>query len=215
MDSPDQSSVINLKSLRWGLALLFASALLSAAAVTAALQFGRQTELAEKRALAQQGETRAKLARVHEDEREIREKIARYQELVGSGRIAPERRLEWVETLRHIKESRKLLGLDYEIAPQRPLDEKAVDAGGYAFLASPMKLEMPLLHENDLLGLIADLKSQVPAIVSPKHCLIERAAVGGRQPLAATLKAQCEIDWITLQEAMVQAQPLPRTGRSK
>jgi hypothetical protein len=213
MDNPAPSSVINLKSLRWSLTLLLAAALLTAAAVTAALQFGRQTELAEKRARALQGETRAKLARVHEDEREIRAKIVRYQELVGTGRIAPERRLEWVETLRQIKESRKLLGLDYEIAPQRPLDEKAVDAGGYAFLASPMKLEMPLLHENDLLGLIADLKAQVPAIVSPRHCLIERATAGGRQPLAATLKAQCEIDWISLQETVVPEKSPPAGGK--
>ena len=200
MDSPDKSSVINLKSLRWSLALLVASALLTAAAVAAVLHFGSLSAQAQKRALALQGETRAKLARVHEDEREIREKIARYQELVGSGRIAPERRLEWVETLRHIKDSRKLLGLDYEISPQRTLDEKVPDAGGYVFLVSPMKLEMPLLHENDLLGLIADLKAQVPAIISPRHCLIERTAGGHPQAMNATLRAQCDIDWITLQE---------------
>lgn len=200
MDSADQPSVINLKSLRWSLALLAGAALLSAAAVAAALHFGKLSAQAHQRALALQRDTEAKLARVHEDAREIREKIARYQELVGSGRIAPERRLEWVETLRHVKESRKLLGLDYEIAPQRPLDPKAPDAGGYVFLASQMKLELPLLHEHDLLGLIADLKAQVPAVVSPRHCLIERVAGGGRQSGAATLKAQCEIDWITLQE---------------
>jgi hypothetical protein len=201
MDNPAKPSAITLKTLRWSLLLLFAAALLAAAAVAAALHFGRQAELAHQRALALQRETQARLARVNEDEREIRAKIARYQELVGSGRIAPERRLEWVETLRHIKESRKLLGLDYEIAPQRPLDEKQPEAGGHVFLASTMKLEMPLLHEDDLLGLIADLKRQVQAIVSVRSCTIERISGGsGRQAVAATLKAQCVIDWITLQE---------------
>jgi hypothetical protein len=201
MDSPDKPSVITLKALRWSLLLLLAAALLAAAAVAATLHFGRQTELAHQRARALQQETQARLARVNEDEREIRAKIARYQELVGGGRIAPERRLEWVETLRHIKESRKLLGLDYEIAPQHPLDDKQPEAGGHLFLASTMKLEMPLLHEDDLLGLIADLKRQVHAIVSVRSCAIERTpGGGGRQAIAATLKAQCVIDWITLQE---------------
>lgn len=199
MDAPDKPAVITLKALRWSLLLLLAAALLAAAAVAVTLHFGRQTELAHQRSLALQKETQARLARVNEDEREIRAKIARYQELVGSGRIAPERRLEWVETLRHIKESRKLLGLDYEIAPQRPLDEKQPEAGGHLFLASTMKLEMPLLHEDDLLGLIADLKRQVQAIVSVRSCTIERLP-GGGQALAAPLKAQCVIDWITLQE---------------
>jgi hypothetical protein len=201
MDSTDKPAAITLKSLRWSLLLLLAAALLAAAAVAATLHFSRQAELAHQRALALQKEIQARLARVNEDEREIRAKIARYQELVGSGRIAPERRLEWVETLRHIKESRKLLGLDYEIAPQRPLDDKQPASGGHLFLASTMKLEMPLLHENDLLGLIADLRSQVHAIVSVRSCAIERVpGTGQRAAVAATLKAQCVIDWITLQE---------------
>ncbi len=201
MDSAAPASAITLKSLRWSLLLLLAAALLAAAAVAAALHFDRQAAQEHQRARALQQETQARLARVNEDEREIRAKIARYQELVGSGRIAPERRLEWVETLRHIKESRKLLGLDYEIAPQRPLDDKQPEAGGHLFLASTMKLEMPLLHEDDLLGLIADLKQQVHAIVSVRSCTIDRVpAAGARPAVAATLRAQCVIDWITLQE---------------
>jgi hypothetical protein len=63
-----------------------------------------------------------------------------------------------------------------------------------------MKLEMPLLHENDLLGLIADLSSRVQALISVKTCKIERIPATPNQSNAATLKASCEIDWITLQE---------------
>lgn len=202
MDSPDprSGSVINLKALRWSLALLVFASLLTGALGTAALHFSRLTEQAHQRALALQRETRAKLARVNDDEREIREKINRYQELLRRGRIAPERRLEWVETLRRIKETRKLLDLDYELAPQRPLDEKPQAAGGYEFLASAMKLEMPLLHENDLLGLLADLSARAHAVISVKRCRIERAPASTGQRIAATMKAQCELDWITLQE---------------
>lgn len=187
-------AAIPLKSLRRHLSLLLAAALLAAVATVAALHFGGQTAQVHRQALVLQGETQARLARVHEDERAIRARIARYRELVESGRIAPERRQEWAETLRHLGESRKLLGLDYEIAPQRPLDEKRPEAGGHLFLASAMRLEMPLLHEDDLLGLIADLKRRASAIVSVRSCTIERL------PGAGALQARCLIDWITLQE---------------
>lgn len=192
---------INFKSLRWSLTLLLMSALLTAAVVVAALQFDRQVAAAHRQAKTQQTETQTRLSRVHEEEREIRAKINRYSELIALGRIAPEQRLEWVEALRQIKEVRRLPGLDYEIAPQRPLDEKNPVSGGYAFLASPMKLEMPLLHENDLLGLLADLSAQVQALVSVKSCTLERIPrPHAERDGAPLLKARCEIDWITLQE---------------
>jgi hypothetical protein len=197
---PGAPSVINLKSLGWSLSLLLATCLAVAAVIAGVLHLGHQTELAHKQSLALQTETRSRLARANDDQREIGEKIARYQEAVRLGRTQPERRLEWVETLRSIKESRRLLGLDYEISPQKPLDDKAVAIGGYAFLVSPMKLEMPLLHENDLLGLIADLSARVQALISVKSCKIERISATPNQSNAATLKASCEIDWITMQE---------------
>jgi hypothetical protein len=197
MDSPVSS--FNLKSLRGSFALLLAVILLVAAMLAASFHFSRQIRQAHKRDLAQQTETHAKLERVNDEEREIGEKINRFGELVSTGRIAAERRLEWVETLNHIKESRRLLGLEYEISPQRLLDEKTPTSGGYAFLASPMRLELPLLHENDLLGLLADLSKQVQALVSVRSCKIERSASDPKYP-NAMLKARCEIDWITLQE---------------
>lgn len=193
-------SALNLKNLRWCLLLLLAATLAAAGAIAAVLHFNRQAEQTHQQALTQQNENRARLSRAHEDEREIGEKIARYRELIQQGRTQPERRLDWVETLRSIKTSRRLLGLDYEISPQRPLDEKNVASGGYKFLVSPMKLEMPLLHENDLLGLLADLSAQVQAIVSVRSCRIERLLPDAALTNAANLKASCEIDWITLQE---------------
>jgi hypothetical protein len=63
-----------------------------------------------------------------------------------------------------------------------------------------MKLEMMLLHENDLLGLFADLSAQVPALVSVRQCTIERLPGAPQQNQAALLRAKCEVDWITLQE---------------
>lgn len=200
MENADNESIISLRSLGWSIALLLLSLLLAVAMVLAVLYYGNQAEQSHQQALAQQAESRSRLSRANDDEQEIRAKIARYQELIERGRTAPERRLDWVELLRHIKEERRLVGLDYEIAPQRALDSKSGLSGGYSFLASPMKLEMPLLHENDLLGLLADLSSQVQALVSVRRCKIEHLPQVGTQHIAVPLKADCDIDLITLQE---------------
>ncbi|MDI6746003.1 MAG: hypothetical protein QMD17_02550 [Rhodocyclaceae bacterium] len=212
MNSPDKRSVINLVALRWHLGLLLLALLLAAGVLAVTTHFDRQASLAHKQALVRQSETAAKLERVHDDERKIRAKINLYQELVRHGRTEPEKRLEWVETLRRIKESRRLLDLNYEISPQRPLDEKALTTGGYDFLVSPMKLDLPLLHEDDLLGLLADLSAQVQALISVKSCKIERSSADPQQQLA-TLKAHCEIDWITLQESVITGKVGPRVGQ--
>lgn len=198
----NNGSALNLQSLGGSLALLLLSLLATGAMGFAVFHYGAAVEMAHKQAQARQADSRGRLARANEDEREIRAKIARYQEIVAQGRTAAERRLDWVETLRHSKESRRLLGLDYEIAPQRPLDAKQVTTGGYDFLASPMKLEMPLLHEYDLLGLLDDLATHSQALVSVRRCSIERLPRDATRQSAVLLKANCDIDWITLQEKL-------------
>lgn len=196
MDTTD-TPVASLKPLLGSFVILLFACLASAGALFAARHLAGQAERDHNQARAQQNETRTRLARVHDDAREIRAGITRYRDIVRLGRIGSERRLEWVETLDHIKTARRLPGLDYEISPQRLLDEKQPVTGGFRFLASPMKLEMPLLHENDLLGLLDDLSARSQALVSVRRCRIDRL------PASRTvrLKASCEIDWITLQEA--------------
>jgi hypothetical protein len=200
MENAEKKSVISLKSLGASLALLVLAILLTAGVVFTVLQAERRATQANREAQAQQSETRNRLARAHEDEREIRAKIVRYQEILRQGRTQPERRLDWVETLRGIRETRRLLGLDYEISPQKLLDDKNPAAGGYDFLASPMKLDLPLLHEDDLLGLLTDLGVQVKALISVRQCSLQRIPLEPSKPNAAGLKATCEIDWITLRE---------------
>lgn len=199
MDTVD-APVISLKSLRWSLLLLVATTLVAAAAMGAVEVLSRKIERDYKAALAQRDEARARLSRAHDDQREIGAKIARYQDILARGRTQPERRLEWVETLDNIKTTRRLLDLSYEIAPQGPLDPKVPISGGFEFRTSPMKLDLPLLHEDDLLGLLADLSRQTQALVSVRSCRIGRDTGDAGQSGGALLKAACELDWITLQE---------------
>lgn len=198
MDS--NASALSLRNLAGSLAFLLIALLIAGGLAFGIVRYGEQAAQTFRQAQAQLAESRGRLARVQDDEQEIRAKIDRYREIIERGRTEPERRLDWVETLRHIKEKRRLLSLDYEIAPQRPLDPKNVASGGYGFLVSTMKLDMMMLHELDLFGLLADLATQVPALVSVRQCALERLPGAPQQQSPALLRAQCEIDWITLQE---------------
>ncbi len=198
MNLPAPAPTITLRALGPSLGLLVSAILIVAAAIGWTYQLTQQVTLQHKQVQVRQSETRTRLTRVSEDERDIREKIARYRELDRRGLAQPEQRLHWVETLKSIKVSRRLLGLNYEIAPQRPLDPKQVASGGYDFLVSTMKLDLPMLHEGDLLGFVDDLSSQVQALIGIRACQIERVSPGTQG--GANLKATCEIDWIKLQE---------------
>jgi len=123
--------------------------------------------------------------------------IRRYHELIGLGHIGKEKRLEWIETITGIIKNRGLIDLRYELAPQRPLDGTSGD--GLVFMASQMKLQMQLLHEEDLINFLADLRANVPAFIRINSCNVERSG----KALSAgkvTLQVDCSIDWITLSE---------------
>lgn len=189
-------SALTIRHIAGSLLLLLLACLVSAAAAAWSLQQQQRAQQALQKAQAQQNETRSRLARVHDDEREIRARISRYQDIVARGLLQPEQRLQWVEILKASKDARHLLGLDYEIAPQRPFGTPSV-TGGHQFLVSSMKLEMPLLHEEDLLGLLDDLTGQSRALINVNRCRINRLPADTQR---ATLQASCDIDWINLQE---------------
>jgi hypothetical protein len=200
MDHTPYVSAFNLRKLAGSLLVLLIALALAGGVVFGLRHYCSQAEQGMRQAQAELADSRNRLMRLQQDEQDILARIERYRALVAGGRIQPERRLDWVDSLRRIREQRRLLSLDYEIAPQRLLDASQAASGGHQFYVSPMKLDMLLLHEHDLLGLLADLQTRVAALVTVRQCTLERLATAPGTPLAAQLRAHCEIDWITLQE---------------
>ena len=148
-------------------------------------------------AASQLNEYESKLKQVRSEEAEIKQKSALYSNLRARGIIGEEQRLDWVELIKEIKESRKLLDVQYEFSPQQALELTALS--GFSFKSSPMKLQMKLLHEGDLLNFISDLRKQAKAYVRVRSCnvvRIQRAAAPSGD--AALLLADCQFDWITI-----------------
>jgi hypothetical protein len=196
-------SADDFKRIRWSLLLALAMTAVGVAAITYARQATLRQSSETQAAQAHLREVRGKLVRARDEEAEIKSSIGRFNTLVAAGIIGAEQRLEWVERIKAIRSARGLYDLQYEIAPQRPLDPSIApgSSGSFEFLSSTMRLQMDLLHEEDLLRLLGDLRGSVHAYVRPQRCTIERIArsVAVRSS-GAQLKADCVLDWITIQQ---------------
>ncbi len=171
------------------------------AALYVSYQARESAELTRLAVVAQRNEANAKLKQVRAEESEIKQKSILFNQLQERGIIGEEQRLEWVELLKDIRDQRRLIDLSYDISPQRLLDGGPV--GDFAFHASSMKLQLKLLHEEDLTRLLRDLQQQAKALIRVNSCKVERLppTADERADSRANLLADCEIDWLTLRDA--------------
>ena len=160
-------------------------------------QVAAARELAAARAERSQADER--LARIADEEKEVKDKLAVYQRLKSLHILGEERRLEWADAMRRISARRELLEPPaYTVSPRRSIATQT-KPGDVEVFASTMKVGLPLLHEGDLLGFLHDLRESGNAYYSVRRCMITRTGVA---PTGANiiprLRADCEIDLITL-----------------
>ncbi len=128
--------------------------------------------------------------------------LPKYNELLTSGFIGEERRIEWIETLRQIHAQHKLFSIDYSIGLQESYKPSFLpNLGNFRLNRSVMSLKLDMLHEGDLLALLDGLHEQTtPFIV--RDCEIKRpiGAVVNTKNITSNMQANCEIDWLTLRD---------------
>jgi hypothetical protein len=156
-----------------------------------------QGELAAAQTERRQNNER--LARISEEEREVSEKIDVYNRLKNLNILGEERRLEWADAITRIRTQRELLDLRYSVERQRLLSSAPGKPGNVDFYASTMKVELALLHEEDLLRFLADIRQSGNAFYVVKKCALARTgqAVTGAT-MTPRLRADCEIDLVTV-----------------
>lgn len=136
-------------------------------------------------------------AHVDNEKRDIRNFQPRYIELRARGLVGAEKRIDWVDAIRHVQEQRRLLPLSYEIEPQQTVQlVAALDLGDYQLQASRMHLHMDLLHEMDLFNFLADLHQS--SFFAVQDCNIKRLARAVGAQGGPTLGADCTLNWATL-----------------
>jgi hypothetical protein len=143
-----------------------------------------------------------RVLRVSEEEREIRENLIDYERMREQGMMGDLNRLDWIEAISRIKNNRKLFEIKYNIEAQRQLEYAGVvPASGAEFVVSRMRLDMLLLHENDLLDFLSDLQAARRAYVSVRQCNVtrlDRGAASGGTGVQPRLRADCQVDLVSV-----------------
>jgi hypothetical protein len=182
------------------LPLLLALALLG---VGIALTWGGNAALASANrqfaaAEAERKQAAERLARISEEEREVKEKLDVYKQLKSLNILGEEQRLEWADAIQRIRMQRELLDLSYRVDRQRLLVSAPGKPANVDFHASTMRVQLGLLHEDDLLRFLADLRDSGNAYYSVKRCTLTRMGPGSGAQISPRLRGDCEIDLVTI-----------------
>ncbi len=183
------------------LPLLICLALLGAGAAAIWSTNGKlaQARSALAAAQADRTQTTERLARIAEEEREVKEKLEVYQHLKRLNILGEERRLEWADAMTRIRAQRELLDVRYRVERQRLLTSLPGKPGNVDFRASTMKVELALLHEEDLVRFLSDLRQSGNAYYSARRCALTRTGqAAGGTTIAPRLRGDCDIDLITV-----------------
>jgi hypothetical protein len=188
--------------LRFPIIGLGAALVLVGALVSFADQYRTKNELALQTQQNLLNQARQKLQSSGLEKDTIMQYLPTYNELLASGFIGEERRIEWIETLRQIHAQHKLFSIDYSIGLQESYKPSFLpNLGNFRLNRSVMSLKLDMLHEGDILALIDGLREQTtPFIV--RDCEISRpiGAVVNAKNVAANMQANCEVDWLTLRD---------------
>jgi len=186
---------------RLALPLLIAVALL-ATGIGMIYSAGEGQRSAQARLGVAQSERRQnaeRLARIAEEEREVNQKMDVYKQLKSLNILGDERRLEWADAINRIRVQRELLDVRYRVERQKLLNSVPGKPANVEFYASTMHVDLQLLHEEDLLRFLADLRASGNAYYSVKKCSIVRTGQAqGGTTMTPRLQAACDIDLITI-----------------
>lgn len=162
------------------------------------LQKEKRDDLASRRQL---GEAQARLDAAKRERDDLRASSEVFQDLVDRGILQEESRLDLIERLDGLKTRHRLLGLEYEIAPQRPLQL----AGGRVFnavdvLGSRVKVKALALHEGDALSFLDELSRPTRGFNPVNRCTLQKVEPGAPDAITARVTAECIVEWISLRD---------------
>jgi len=180
--------------------------LVLATAASAGLALGGKWYLEHERRERQSSgqrleQARSRLENARRERDSLRESADIYRALVERGLLLGERRLDMVELINGLRTKHQILSLDYEIAPQRPLQF----AGGRVFplvdvLSSRVKLRIRALHEGDVMGFVEGLAASRQGFFPLDRCALKRLEATSPDALQPRVEAECAFEWITLKE---------------
>ena len=139
----------------------------------------------------------------------LKEFEEKYEQLISTGIVGDEQRLNWVDTIEKITTLNKIPYLKYKIDKRQVFNSNVISQNypGIDLLKSTMTLEMQLLHEGDLYTIINNLHDKAKGLFDIKSCAIIRNVTEIESLVDSqtdkNFSAKCELNWYTMQKSVV------------
>jgi len=162
--------------------------------------------------------SRVKMAHILSDQKLIDDYQSGYNELIANGFLDVENRLLWIEQLEATSNRLELPDLHYKIDAQSVLGKDIYSTpSGLSLHKSEFTFQASLLHEGDLVELIADLQALKSGLLVVEHCELSRrhqSSAGrssNKKNSGYDFQALCDMSWYT--SSKLAAPGLPSRGR--
>jgi hypothetical protein len=193
--------------MRWSLAAVCASILLSGVLLYGSSEYADFTQKDRRAAQSQMNDAHNRLTTARQDQENLSVFSQEYGALEEKNIIGDDHRLDWMEGLEKLRNQNLVIDFRYNIAPQKIYaPQPTIDSGSFNIHYSDMKLQFDLLHEGQLLNFLNALRSQIKGWYQLEGCTMQRVAtVEESAPAAgAHIKAECSGGWITLKNRNAQ-----------
>ena len=131
--------------------------------------------------------------------------LPQYQQLIDSGLVGEERRIEWLQALRDAQQ--RIRNIQYSITPKSTYTANFLPKlTKLSVQRSLMNIQFDARHEGDIVGFIKHLSLNTPAPFIWQACEIKRINTN-YDPQAMNMHVECQLAWLTLRE------PVPMMGR--
>lgn len=200
-------------------ALVFSVLLFVSVSLFSGSFYYKQVQLDKERATKSQiRSARANIATITRDKELINTYYSIYSGLIDRGFLSDESRLSWVEQLELTVARLELPDLHYQIGSQSELNQDLYSTpGGVTLFKSQLTFQTSLLHEGDLLELIADLQALPSGLLVVEYCKLSRR----NQDVSSSEKGNklnfkfhtlCDLSWYTTGESA--APDLPSSSKA-
>jgi len=195
-------SEIDWSLLRGCMVLVVVAVLVAGSALVASYQFRDQQVSKLRTARAAFLAARNQYQALDDEEDIIATYLPRYSTLEDRGIIGREQRLDWIDVLRESARAVQVPRLEYTIEAQRAFETGLdLQVGDYTVYATNMRLDLGLLHEGDLLRLLARMRENVSGLFGVSGCVMVRPRAELEMgPDATNVEARCVLNFFTLRK---------------
>jgi len=184
----------DLPHIKWSLITFLVTLALGSSAVYFSQKFAINSQTALRNAQKELNETRNKLNAARDDQTNMSAYTKEFSVIQRLEIIGDEQRINLIEDLDTLRRRNRVIDFKYTIAPQQPYaPSPPLDSGNFALYYSNMKLQIELLHEEQLINFFDSLRHDINGWFILEKCTLEKASAESSQ-----LKADCEGGWLTM-----------------